>query len=506
MKNALTNLFSALMMPFRRKDRFSRGVVAIISGTAISRLIAFLTIPILARIFTPDDFGVLAMFTMLIGVLGGGASWRYEAAIVLPDADEDGANLLAVTLLVTTVSSILLYFVLSANAMAIAKFVHMPDLESWLPVAPAAIWAFGCFSGLRLWKSRLGDFPAVSVARVADTMSLSTTQVALGFAWAGNLSGLLLGPVVGRFIGFLTILLSTWRADGARIFPAIRLQRMKKLAIRYRNFPLFDNLASLMSIVSRELPILLLGVFFFPSTVGLYSVANRIMSVPLNLLATAIAQVYLPVARDAAAVGRLGELTLAVFQRLMRISLIPMLLVAICSEYLIWLVLGINWKLAATFLQLVAPWLLFCFIASPISELFAILERQREKLILYTLMFISRAGSLIIGGIQEDAWLAVGLYGLSGAILWAFQCVWLVYISGVRLRVIFQRILVEVLWAAPFAAAALAAVNIGGGPRRITAVFVVLMLIFCVLRWDQIFGAARPLKLKDNGSSATTSR
>jgi O-antigen/teichoic acid export membrane protein len=80
-----------------RDDRFSRGIIAILSGTVLSRLIAFAAIPVLSRLFTPSDFGVFALLSMVIAVLGPVATWRYEAAIILPDDEDDAVNLLLVS-------------------------------------------------------------------------------------------------------------------------------------------------------------------------------------------------------------------------------------------------------------------------------------------------------------------------------------------------------------------------------------------------------------------------
>jgi O-antigen/teichoic acid export membrane protein len=86
-----------------RNDRFSRGVIAILSGTVLSRIIAFAAIPLLSRMFTPSDFGVFALLSMVIGVLGPVATWRYEASIVLPDDESDAINLLMVSCLASTI-------------------------------------------------------------------------------------------------------------------------------------------------------------------------------------------------------------------------------------------------------------------------------------------------------------------------------------------------------------------------------------------------------------------
>ncbi|HJP05761.1 MAG TPA: lipopolysaccharide biosynthesis protein, partial [Gammaproteobacteria bacterium] len=44
------------------RSNFFRDVVVILTGTVASRIIVLLAIPFLARIYTPAEFGVLALF------------------------------------------------------------------------------------------------------------------------------------------------------------------------------------------------------------------------------------------------------------------------------------------------------------------------------------------------------------------------------------------------------------------------------------------------------------
>jgi O-antigen/teichoic acid export membrane protein len=442
---------------------------------------------------------------MVIGVLGPVATWRYEASIVLPDDESDAINLLMVSCLASTISSVLIFFVFLGFSNEIAGFLGSPDLAPWLPWSAFCIWAVGMFSSLRLWKGRMDDFAAVSYARVADTSALSAVQVGLGWALHGSVVGLMIGPYVARFVGFFTILISTIRADGPRIIAGLNPARAKVLAKRYIRFPQFDLPASILNNFSREMPIAILGVFFIPQYVGLYSVANRVMSVPLQILSDAIAQVYLPLAQSAQQSSRLDHFTLAIFDRLLRVSVTPMLLVAIAAPEMMSFILGDQWYYAGAFLRWICPWLLLAFIASPISEVFSVLERQADKLVFNTVLFVTRMVSLVIGGLLNAPFLAVALFGISGAIFWFVQCYWLIKISGVKMVLFWKHIFMEALRATPYL------VIMGGvqywhyDERKIVIAMVVLIILFFALNWRELLSSGRTVQMISRSASGSAS-
>jgi O-antigen/teichoic acid export membrane protein len=65
------------------------------TGTAIAQAIPIGISPILTRIYTPDNFGVFAIFFSITTIFGTIASARYELAVMLPEREEDAINIFA---------------------------------------------------------------------------------------------------------------------------------------------------------------------------------------------------------------------------------------------------------------------------------------------------------------------------------------------------------------------------------------------------------------------------
>ncbi len=74
------------------KSEFSRNVLTLMTGTTIAQAIPIAISPILTRIYTPEDFGVFALYMSVASLLSTLATGRYELAIMLPKKDEDAVN------------------------------------------------------------------------------------------------------------------------------------------------------------------------------------------------------------------------------------------------------------------------------------------------------------------------------------------------------------------------------------------------------------------------------
>src|SRR5690554_4992957 len=59
-------------------------LAALVSGAALGNLIILVATPMLTRIYSPDDFGLLATFASTSGILGAIFCLRYEQAVYVP--------------------------------------------------------------------------------------------------------------------------------------------------------------------------------------------------------------------------------------------------------------------------------------------------------------------------------------------------------------------------------------------------------------------------------------
>ena len=63
------------------RSTFGKSVLMLAGGTAIAQFLSVATSPIISRLFTPDDFGVLSIYVSILSIVAVFATLRYEFAI-----------------------------------------------------------------------------------------------------------------------------------------------------------------------------------------------------------------------------------------------------------------------------------------------------------------------------------------------------------------------------------------------------------------------------------------
>jgi len=418
----------------KKRSGFAGDVLKLVSGTTVAQLLTLLVAPILTRLFEPDTWGVLAIFVSITGILGVIACLRYELAIMLPEKDEESANLLGVSLSFSILISLLTVPIIWFGKDPILRWLNAPGLAPYLWLVPIAVFLQGVFLALNYWNSRTRHFGRLSIARVISSFSTSLGKLGFGFAGYTTAGTMIGATVAGSAIATTVLGGQIWRDDRKIFLKSIRWRRMNEGIIRHKKFPLFDSWAALMNTISTQLPPLLLAFFFSSTIVGFYALGHRLLSMPMGLIGGAIAQVFFQRASVARREGNLAEVVRTTVTRLMLFGAFPLLLVMIIGSDLFSVVFGEQWAEAGIYAQILAPWILFVFFGSPVSALFLVLEKQRTHLVFNVLLLGTRFASLLIGGFAGSILLSLGLYAGSGTILWIGLCLYLVSKAGLSIR------------------------------------------------------------------------
>ena len=64
--------------------KYKRGVGVLVVGNAIAQLLLILAIPLLSRLYSPAEFGLLSLFTATTAIVGSVVCGRYQFAVALP--------------------------------------------------------------------------------------------------------------------------------------------------------------------------------------------------------------------------------------------------------------------------------------------------------------------------------------------------------------------------------------------------------------------------------------
>lgn len=400
--------------PASRGQAFARSVLTLASGTAIAQLLLVLAVPALTRLYTPADYGALAVYSSTLTVLVVVASLRYEAAIPLPEDDQVAGSVLALTFVLLAAMAALVSVLVWLAGDAFIAAVKVPALRSYLWLIPLGFLGAGAYQALSSWAIRRRAFGRVARTKVSQSVGQVVAQIGLGVLGAG-VPGLLIGDLIGRAAGGGGLALLALRER-----PHARVTRASLVAVagRYRRFPLLTTWSGLFNIGSLQLPSILFAAGFGAAAAGFYALSFKMLVLPTMLVGQAVGQVFLsraaPLAREPEQLRQLTERTaLALFA----CGLPVFGAVALAGPQLFATVMGKEWEQAGRYAQVLAPWFVVWLVSNPLSGLLSVREWQGSALAFSGFELSLRLGALVVGVRHGSPMLAVALLSASGIVI-----------------------------------------------------------------------------------------
>jgi O-antigen/teichoic acid export membrane protein len=355
---------------------FSRHVLTMMTGNAIAQAIPLLASPLLTRLYSPTEFGVLSAIIAAGGMLSVLFTLRYELAVVLPRAESDAASLAALALAcsiawgVATVLLLLLFPVIAATLFARAS-----DYVLAIPLLAIAI---GCSQILSFAANRERRYRTIASGSVLQQMSAAVISIALG--WLGApLNGLIVGRLSGYviavayYINRLADILKTWAG-------LVSSRRVIENASTYRQFPAFNVPYSFIGNFSREFLVLALTAMHQTEAAGLYGLARSALTAPIGFLSASLSQVFYKEAAVSIGTPEFKQLTLK-FLRYLAAGLAPFFVLGwFWAPEVFKIVFGAQWREAGVYASALMPIGYLSLFTSWPERVFEVRGKQRLSL------------------------------------------------------------------------------------------------------------------------------
>ncbi len=373
---------------FLPKHGFARKVGLLASGTAASQIITLLILPVLTRLFSPEQFGVLASYVAIVATVSVVGGLRYEMAIPLAANDCQAFHLFLLS-----VGSVFFVAVVTTVVVALVPS-HVLPLGGIKWLIPVGLIGIGIYQALSFWALRNKAYKELAKTKFSQGIGRAVTQIGAGFLGAGA-AGLALGEVVGRSAGILRL---GWKErHRLRVFGRkITYSELCSTARTYREFPLLVSPAALLNSAGLQVPTLLIASLYGPVVAGWYFAAQRIVALPVQMVARAVGDVFLAEAPEAAKKdpARLRIMFRKVSNRLLLCGAVPAAMLIWVTPWIVPWLLGAEWKTAGVFLQLLTGAFVFALAYSPIN--FAIIGRNDYSFVWAAFRLITTAGSVTV--------------------------------------------------------------------------------------------------------------
>ena len=369
-----------------KNNSYLRNIVTLMSGTALSQGILIAATPILSRLFTPENFGILAIYVAIVGIVSLVSSWKYELAIILPEDDQDAEALVFLSIIITIITTILTFILITLFRKHLIKMTNNVELFIWL--VPIGILISGLLQIYTSWGTRKEQYKFVANTKIAQSVSTVLSQLSLGFFKTSSIS-LIIGNVIGIFSSLIYLLVTTSKKHFIHL-NKISKRHVYKNFKDYQNFPKFQSTSVLVNSISQHLPIFLLTLFYSAEMAGFYSLTHRALTTPVRLIGNSVRQVYYQRAsRMFGEKKNIKNIFINSTFGLAKITIIPFILIGIFARPLFVFVFGSEWLVSGIYAQLIILYIFALTINPPSVMTLQILGKQRLSMFYVSLLRFS---------------------------------------------------------------------------------------------------------------------
>lgn len=369
-----------------------RGVVKLSAGSVTSKLIGIATVPILARIYGPADYGVMSVFTAMVTIIMPVLTLRYAVAVPLPRTDGLAMNVIALSTLLAGALTLVIALLLWMTGPSLLAAMGMQVLVPWWGLVVFGVLASGSVEIMTMWATRRRAYSVVAKTQVLQAVVGETVKLGLGIVGYRPL-GLLVGQLAG-FAGGLGSFLLRFRQDMMRMRRQITCRRMAFVARAYRGFPTYRLASHVLMTFSGQSLVLFSAARYDHETTGQLGMALTALALPINLIGVSVGNA---IYGEAARLGRrraadILSVTLATTKRLALLAFIPTAILMAFGPLLFRLVFGEAWTQGGVFASIFASYLLCQFVAWPIIKVLNVFNEQK----VFLEINLTRAALLVV--------------------------------------------------------------------------------------------------------------
>lgn len=377
--------------------RVARGAAILTAARAAQRIVNLGSVAILARLLAPEDYGVMALAIVTVGLIDVVSNLHLAAAIIREGAAPP--HLFDTALTLGLLRGAIAGLALLAAAGPVAAAMDTPALEPVLMVMAI----LPVLDGLRsprfvLFEKNL-DFSRESVAILASKFGGVAVSVGLAVALRDHWA-LVGGLVVERAVGVLI----TWRAAPFRLRLGLRGAR------DFLSFGGWMTASQIVSYANYKSDTVIVGARLGPDVLGQYGMGDQLASIATSELQASFARaVYPGLAAFRGDGPRLRQAYLSAQSLILALILPVGVGVSLCAAEIVRLALGEGWDLGVPVLATIAPVVAFGMVAAGVDAVVMVEGRTRALFLRNLLNMAFRVPAMIAG-------LTVfGLPGLLGA-------------------------------------------------------------------------------------------
>lgn len=387
-------------------NSFWRHVSSVFAGTVAAQLVPIIGSIFIARIFAPSEFGEFSTWLAVVAFVSVVMTLRLEAVLVITEDGMDRIRAVYIVFIVTCLMAVLFaLFMIVADRLPGIKNYLFDSPILLLTVIPAS-WCLALNQVWQTWAAAEGFYGKLNAMRLVQAMTLILVQIGAGLKYP-TAPSLVMGFVIASGIAFVWSIFAMPKFIHSQFF---RMSEFRNFLSRYRNFPIYALPADSINTAAAQLPILVIDYRFGHEVAGYLALTLRVLGAPIGLVGKAVLDVFKRYAvQSIQEKGNCRKLYLDTLMALAFAALIMILGTVFLAKDIFYMAFGPDWILSGQMAVWLLPMFALRMIASPLSYMAYLVERQHIDLIWQSILMVMTIVTMYIFASYESTLIGYGI-------------------------------------------------------------------------------------------------
>jgi len=388
---------------------FIKNVIRLSTGASLGQILIIASTPLLARLYDPEEFGALALFSSAYAICIVLFTLKYDLAIILP---KNKAIAKQITALILRLSVLMLF----VSLIVVVIYVATSSIkDTWFYLLlPIALFSGAMYTTAQQWQARTNDYTQYAKSQLLVSSLNISVSLILGYL-ATNLFGeLVIGYSFGLLVGTIYLLLASKKfipSLGGLL--AVNKSLLLETGRKFNRFPKVILPTVLIAMIGMNLTPFLLKSYFSIEDVGHYGVAYRMLLAPSAFIGAAITEAF---RAEFVRIQNKGLNTKSVFVktlvRLIFFAVPVFILIYLLAPFVIEWLLGNGYEYSGVLVQTLCLGVFASFIAQTFFYVFIATDNEKTGFIGQIFVSLIPLIGLLIGGLMDDIILSMWLFSI----------------------------------------------------------------------------------------------
>lgn len=386
---------------------FWRNVSTALSGVIIAQLIPIVGSVFIMRMYSPSVFGQYSAWYAIVAFVSVILTLRFETSLAIISDGIKRNRAVAFSVYIVVLVSVV-FFGVTLFASTIFDFYENNSVMLYLLIPSSLLLSLNAV--WQSWAAAEGDYKKLTYIRVFQAFILVLSQISSGL-YSTKTESLIISFAVSSFFSLVVSVLLMGSVSYKVVFSSRLLKYYFK---RYRKFPLFSLPADVLNSAVAQMPVIIVESRFGADVAGYLALTIRVLSAPIGILGKAVLDVFKRHAvLELRSKGNCTKLYMNTFVVLSLASFVFCVFMLFLSEQIFEIVFGPEWKMSGSIAVWLLPMFALRFVASPLSYMVYIVERQYVDLYWQGGLFVLTLLSLLLlQDVKETFVVYSGVYSL----------------------------------------------------------------------------------------------